>query len=467
MPDKLHKIVRERLRTSSVPEVHPDADLLTAFSEQSLVGTERATVMEHLAHCGVCREVVALAQPEEIIAQIVASVEPSENWFRLPLMRWGLVAAGLVAVVSVGALQYQKSHQSKTVAAYVRSRPEVTAAQAPAPASNQKPSDASLAQEQEKDKAAAESANAASRTSSNLKSGQDQSTGRSLIQLNPPAAGKSVAPGAGSGYGNAPRATLALGTPVPALDEPAAKRRDSAPPPEKLTNQEAKAGRAAIPAPSEVVEVQTAQAQVQTQSGDQLQPSAPVAAAQPMQATREEQVARAKSAEVGASVQASGSVQALAAPAGAAGSLSKSMVKSAPATQPRWTVTSSGGLLRSYDGGNTWQAVSVGAAADREPANEASSVKARGATAEWQTTPVFRSVFAAGSEVWAGGSAGALCHSLDAGQHWVRVIPSAAGTLLSGDIISVVFSDSQHGKLATGDAETWTTADDGQSWQKH
>jgi len=203
------------------------------------------------------------------------------------------------------------------------------------------------------------------------------------------------------------------------------------------------------------------QAQVQAQTGDQLRPSAPVAAAQPTQAAKEEQVARAKSAEAG------GSTQASAAPARAVGSLSKSMAKSAPATQPRWTITSSGGLLRSYDGGNTWQAVSVGAAADREAANEVSSVKARGATAEWQTTPVFRAVFAAGSEVWAGGSAGALCHSLDAGQHWVRVIPSAGGTLLSADILSVVFSDSQHGKLATGDAETWTTADDGRSWQKH
>ena len=43
--------------------VHPDADLLTAFSEQLLTGREREGVVEHLARCGDCREVVAFALP--------------------------------------------------------------------------------------------------------------------------------------------------------------------------------------------------------------------------------------------------------------------------------------------------------------------------------------------------------------------------------------------------------------------
>jgi photosystem II stability/assembly factor-like uncharacterized protein len=80
--------------------------------------------------------------------------------------------------------------------------------------------------------------------------------------------------------------------------------------------------------------------------------------------------------------------------------------------------------------------------------------------------PIFRAVSAAGLEVWAGGSAGVLYHSVNGGEQWTRVVPSVSGTLLTGDVIAIAFSDPQHGQLTTSTQELWTTFDAGQTWQK-
>ena len=58
------KIVRDRLQAAAPAVNHPDADLLTAFAERSLPEHERTVVLEHLARCGDCRDIVALALPE-------------------------------------------------------------------------------------------------------------------------------------------------------------------------------------------------------------------------------------------------------------------------------------------------------------------------------------------------------------------------------------------------------------------
>ena len=79
---------------------------------------------------------------------------------------------------------------------------------------------------------------------------------------------------------------------------------------------------------------------------------------------------------------------------------------------------------------------------------------------------VFRAVAANGPEVWAGANDAALYHSTDAGAHWVRVTPSSSSSILTGDIVSLDFPDTQNGRLATSTGEVWTTADNGRSWQK-
>jgi photosystem II stability/assembly factor-like uncharacterized protein len=38
--------------------------------------------------------------------------------------------------------------------------------------------------------------------------------------------------------------------------------------------------------------------------------------------------------------------------------------------------------------------------------------------------------------------------------------------VLTGEITSVEFSDSQHGRIATSASEVWITADDGKTWNR-
>src|SRR5271169_1927712 len=101
------KIVRERLKVVAPAINHPDADVLTAFAERSLFGKERAVVLEHLARCGDCRDIVALALPAA--EPVEAAIRPTPSgWLTWPVLRWGFVAAGVIAVASFGLLQYQR-----------------------------------------------------------------------------------------------------------------------------------------------------------------------------------------------------------------------------------------------------------------------------------------------------------------------------------------------------------------------
>jgi photosynthesis system II assembly factor YCF48-like protein/putative zinc finger protein len=104
------KFVLKRLPEAADTESHPDADLLTAFAEQSLVDSERMRVVEHIARCADCREVVALALPATEDGKLTASTIRS-GWSAWPVLRWSVVAAGIVALASVGILQYWQRHQ--------------------------------------------------------------------------------------------------------------------------------------------------------------------------------------------------------------------------------------------------------------------------------------------------------------------------------------------------------------------
>ena len=62
--EQLPKIVQQRLQATAKAGVHPDPDLLTAFAEKSLNERERGQVLQHLAQCADCRNVISLAIPE-------------------------------------------------------------------------------------------------------------------------------------------------------------------------------------------------------------------------------------------------------------------------------------------------------------------------------------------------------------------------------------------------------------------
>ena len=96
---------------------HPEADLLTAFVERVLPERERSIVMKHLAACAACREIVALAQPEEATTDGV-SIRSRARVARGLFLRWGALAA--CAVLAVSVVIFHKKQPSEALVAVKR-----------------------------------------------------------------------------------------------------------------------------------------------------------------------------------------------------------------------------------------------------------------------------------------------------------------------------------------------------------
>jgi Photosynthesis system II assembly factor YCF48 len=462
------KIVRERLKVPTPAVNHPDADVLTAFSERSLPELERDIVLEHLARCGECREVVALALPASEAVQIAPSPS-SSGWLAWPTLRWAFVAAGIIVVSSLGVLRYQRQSRSSTMAYKVPA-----AAVADTEAQNQPvPTPAAPKAAEERDKAEVPS-RLVSRNEDQKASKHDTSSGSARPDVSnapviPSSTGANAVHGA-LAYG--PRlanqqlqqnSNLAFQTQAPA----------AAPPPlvRQRRGDEVSAN-AQVPAASQMAAVQSESVQVASpaQNQDALVLRSKSIPLQPLDGGSAETTV--SQAEPGTTV-LKGSVKL---PGGTAPSEVAGAIARAPNTS--WTISSDGGLQRSFDQGTTWQDVnvtsnnSVGGAVGGpklDVAAKASPVKAKDAAVTFKkevVAPTFRAVAANGADVWAGGSAGLLYHSTDAGANWSRVVPAASGAILAGDVIALDFPDPQHGRISTSTAEVWITADAGQTWQK-
>jgi len=468
------KIVQRRLKRSqsAAPDTHPDADQLTAFAEHSLTGAEHTFVVEHLASCGDCREVLALAMPDTE-AVMPASTRPVRTaWFRLPMLRWGALAAGVLAVASVGVVEYRHRVQEKMLATNAMQRYSVTDSVGKnEPASP--PTAAPLAIVTQngvvsKEAVAAPRAHAAlSEEKAAPLPGPVSQPPQSRSLAKSAGASTGTSAGIGGGYGE----VAGAGKPYVANKGlSGADRKDVASAPGAASPQPAPtAPRAAIPEirqqvqvgqSSEMVEVEAAAGPVNTESANvsaqnqiaQSQQDLPLQGRKVtnLDVVKAKDPARAKAASV----------------------------------PPRWAINSAGVLQRSFDGGATWEMVSpnlesarggnlkqtesvtvTGAVVSRQyQADKAKKVQK--AEAPPTASLVFRAVSAAGLEVWAGGSAGTLYHSADGGNNWTLVAPMSAGTILAGDVIGIEFSDAQHGRVTTSSAEVWTTADGGQTWRK-
>lgn len=123
------KIVRERLRATESAGNHPDPDLLTAFAEKSLSDRERVTVLKHLSRCRDCRDVVAFALPPVETTDTVASSRRS-GWLTWPALRWGLAAAGIVVIASLGIVQYERNSSGQMTASRLPRQAEAPRTQA-------------------------------------------------------------------------------------------------------------------------------------------------------------------------------------------------------------------------------------------------------------------------------------------------------------------------------------------------
>src|SRR6204780_1504129 len=421
--------------------------------------------MDHLARCSDCREVLALALPAmELVAVAASAADASSTparrrWFAWPVLRWGVAAAGIIALASIGVVQYRQRLQNHTLVSSLASRNETTAApQPPLP----QPAPAYEVQESvrqaEKEKQAQVQKKPREQNWA-LSNRADNSAENMLVRPTNPASPEAramrVAPSGTSAGGrirsgsaggvapkvapSAPRNTFAI-----AHDSKSAPQAAAKPAPSASPAQSAEASSS-----SQTVEVQESQAA----------PLTPTAKAQASDQLDEKQK------ELQSQSDSSKSLSVLKGKNVAA-------AKSASGTRriPRWSISADGALQRSLDDGKTWLDVNVNSelpsgaskmAVTAEPENRKKKVQAQPSP-----SPVFRAVSAQGAEVWAGGSAAMLYHSADYGAHWTRVLPFSSGAALTGDITSVEFSDPQHGRVLTSAGEVWITADDGQSWRQ-
>lgn len=114
MPE-LPNLLRHRLATAENGETqaHPDADMLTAYMEQSLPPAEKKTVVAHLSVCQPCREVVALSQALMVqpATQTVLAPAPVARWRRLFTPVFGAAAAvAAMAVIAFTVFQLPQRH---------------------------------------------------------------------------------------------------------------------------------------------------------------------------------------------------------------------------------------------------------------------------------------------------------------------------------------------------------------------
>jgi hypothetical protein len=85
------------------PELHPGAESLSAFIEQALPQPERAQILEHIAACSRCRQVVFLSRQAagDAPAAVPVSARQADSWYRNWHLAWVPAAAfALIAVVA-------------------------------------------------------------------------------------------------------------------------------------------------------------------------------------------------------------------------------------------------------------------------------------------------------------------------------------------------------------------------------
>ncbi len=428
--EKLPKIALKRLRQGTAgtkPEVlpsfseraggaeHPDADLLTAFAEHKLTDRERASVISHLANCETCREIVALACPplaEENPPLNVVGRRPA--WFTIPIIRWGAISAALGAILITVIVERRVIRPVHETMRAERKQPP---APAPAPSALQ-------ANPEAEGKTAIGTRGGSLRQRAAVKS-----EGRTnAVNPNPP--GEKQGGAAGEITRNAEPTVPITAKAAPGNAE--TPRRYDVEGRVPIAAPVSAAAPGAEPSGAPAILAQPEMARAQSQPVEVAKDKSDAAAALRKEAT----LAGVQQAEAGPRAHAllkSGDT--LLAPAAK---------KRAKAVGPsvRWSISDTGKVERSADGGTTWEELHV------------------------NDSVVFRVVTVAGSEVWAGGARGALYHSVDGGEHWARVYLSPDRGGPEDTIMGIDFPDPFHGRVTTAADERWITSDGGRHWTR-
>lgn len=495
---EIPKFVQSRL-SRPVPTSHPDADVLTAFVERALPESERTKVLEHLAGCADCRDVVVLAQPEPAGPTQTVLVPHKRGLLRWPVMRWVAVAACLVigAAVSLQVLNAPRlAHMS--VENRAEAPPVAKVSSGPKPArdevkeekaqeelasvshehSDLSRAQASLANEKLAGKAVpAEEGKVAVLDRKARYGGYSQQkvpapTDNLIAKAKPGEPGRAdydknysyqgysnAAPPASAGAAAGRVASLPPSAPAPvqgvvvggrlAEAEADTRRKELALDKSAVAARKGDAGASnkaessialAVPgAKDEKASVDTA---VLSGTGNQNQPApapttAPAVAQLPVMGRSTTDLTPAQTSQSVEVTAASPNVQSeVATPS----TLQITGMSRAPAILSRWRLGKDHQLERFTVADSKWQSTNL------------------------DGQPELHALFFSGPNVWVGGKGGVLMHSADAGEHWQRVTASHDGTVVTDDIVAIDFKDFQHGHFKTDKKKVWITSNGGQTW---
>jgi hypothetical protein len=444
------KIVHHRLRAATLaPEIlnqtHPNADVLTAFTEQALAVSEREGVLQHLALCADCRGVVALALPEietaipaveDATAVLPVPAKRSESWFPWATLswahlRWATLAAGIavaVLVVRPGLERMGKPHTAVNSEARQLSAPAARPQSASQLASSLQPANSEAAILADKDAAkhpvehygrakngrakedsiaaGAPAAAGLEYSATTVKSLRADKSALSKSTIGESPTTVEVAGGAEMVSG------IVSGDEAPS-SEPNLMARADAPPVQNAPKIEK-----AKPALDET----TRDAAVNGGKVNEAQTSAQTTLASPASGSSQPAVAQLAVTSKTRALKAATPLARL------------------QAQNESWTIAD-GNLQRSLDGGHTWQIAARAALALLCYANR-------------------------GQDVWAAGQSGTLLHSADNGATWSAIGVSFNGQALSSDVIDVKLQGPVQIVLSTSTHETWNSADAGKTWEK-
>jgi hypothetical protein len=437
--------LRRELARSQAEAPHPDANLLTAFAEGTLTAHEREGVLEHLALCVACREVVNLAAGAVDVEPIPAPrIEPAaarpsiRRW--LP---WAATAAGVV-VVSVAVLQHDfretPKNELKSTASALQvqqnAKPSDETSGVTTEATNRVPS---AAADKGKVTPVAPPPSSLGYASADNKA-QTEFAAKAVAPSKEEVdafASKVEAPGASGGaiVGGLARSREQQIEANSAKDVSAQGRNYTA-------LQQAPAASANNQAANSNYAVSSNQAQLDSMRRDQAAASF---GSNQMNSNQAAGAARAKAApqraaetvEVQAAAPAaqndSGGLEAAPAPALSSAMLAK---KSA---RPHWRINGSGQVQVSY-GDGAWS---------RMLADESAK---------------FAVISVIGGDVWAGGENARLYHSTDSGATWTPIpLPTKNGT--AHTIVRIHFQTPQAGSVECDDGTAWISTDGGRTWK--
>jgi hypothetical protein len=442
------------------PDSHPDADLLTAFAEQSLTSREHEQVLGHVAACAECRDVVALAG-SALVEPIPEPVRKRGMW-EIPLFRWGAVAA--TTVVVIGAVSLGIYDRERTPEAlYTREAP-LPAAQpsnvSVLPPSNDSRRDMPVPgvsakravhlQEQVRFEKPASAPTNAKEKDSKLNGAKTEIAG---LLGGPLSTSREGAARSDAGHKYQSKVATASAPPVSADLDKAFQTSANAPLAARdstsLSLRTAPAVGEHQPEQAPQLEQKTASKQPSAASASQsVEISAAAANVYPAdeaKVTAQNEIVQMDAASVPQAAPPAQSEQSLA--------MSKSQAERAKAglfhevrpiesvvTGTEWQITREGELQRSFSRGNFWEPM----------------LKRR----------QFRSVAVVRDHIWAGGDDGALYFSSDNGRTWNPMSIHDANASVTGNVINLRFADAQNGSLGTSTGESWNTNDGGQSWHK-